>query len=93
MKFQIEVDCTPAEAREFLGLPDVVPMQEALMKQHEEELSSALAGGDARGVLKTRLSGGVEGGEGYPVMIEPVLGCLCGHLGCVAWGGVYARWW
>lgn len=27
MKFTIEVDCTPDEAREFLGLPDVKKIQ------------------------------------------------------------------
>lgn len=33
MKITIDVDCTPDEARRFLGLPDVAPMQEALMAQ------------------------------------------------------------
>lgn len=27
MKVTIEIDCTPAEAREFLGLPDIREMQ------------------------------------------------------------------
>ncbi len=31
MKVTIEIDCTPIEAREFLGLPDVRPMQSAMM--------------------------------------------------------------
>jgi hypothetical protein len=29
----VEVDCTPEEARRFLGLPDVVPVQQALMEK------------------------------------------------------------
>src|SRR5262245_24852222 len=33
MKVKIEIDCTPIEARDFLGLPDVKPMQEAMMDQ------------------------------------------------------------
>lgn len=28
MKFNIEIDATPAEARAFLGLPDVTPLHE-----------------------------------------------------------------
>ena len=32
MKVTVEVDCTPEEARRFLGLPDVVPMQQAAME-------------------------------------------------------------
>ncbi len=27
MKFRVEVDCTPVEARQFVGLPNVEPMQ------------------------------------------------------------------
>lgn len=28
MKFTVDVDCTPEEARTFLGLPDVKPIQD-----------------------------------------------------------------
>jgi hypothetical protein len=31
MKVTVEVDCTPAEARAFLGLPDVTPLNEHLV--------------------------------------------------------------
>ena len=31
MKVTIEVDCTPVEARTFLGLPDVTPLNEHLV--------------------------------------------------------------
>ena len=31
MKVTVEVDCTPAEARAFLGLPDLTPLNEALV--------------------------------------------------------------
>ncbi|MFY9972047.1 MAG: DUF6489 family protein, partial [Roseiarcus sp.] len=27
MKITVDVDCTPLEARQFMGLPDVEPMQ------------------------------------------------------------------
>ena len=33
MKVTIEIDCTPVEARQFLGLPNVEPMQDAVMQQ------------------------------------------------------------
>ena len=38
MKVTFDIDCTPEEARAFLGLPDVRPMQEAVMKQVQEKL-------------------------------------------------------
>ena len=33
MKISIDVDCTPEEARAFLGLPDVAPLNEAMIDQ------------------------------------------------------------
>lgn len=32
MKVNVNVDCTPDEARRFLGLPDVQPFQDEMMK-------------------------------------------------------------
>jgi hypothetical protein len=38
MKVTVEVDCTPDEARIFLGLPDVKPMQAAVMANLEQQM-------------------------------------------------------
>lgn len=40
MKVNIEIDCTPIEARQFIGLPDVVPMQTAMMDKMQQQLMS-----------------------------------------------------
>jgi hypothetical protein len=32
MKVTVDVDCTPAEARSFLGLPDVTPIHDRYIK-------------------------------------------------------------
>ena len=37
MKVTIEVDCTPDEARGFMGLPDVKPLQAAVMGSIEQQ--------------------------------------------------------
>ncbi len=37
MKVTIEIDCTPDEARVFMGLPDVKPMQAAVMASLEQQ--------------------------------------------------------
>jgi hypothetical protein len=36
MKVNIEIDCTPEEARNFLGLPDVTALNEALMAEMQK---------------------------------------------------------
>jgi hypothetical protein len=40
MKVNVEVDCTPLEARQFFGLPDVQPMQNAVMEKLQQQLTS-----------------------------------------------------
>jgi len=42
MKITMDVDCTPEEARAFLGLPDVKPMQDKLMQDIEEQMSATI---------------------------------------------------
>ncbi len=41
MKVTVEIDCTPDEARAFLGLPDVRPMQAAVMGALEQQAVQA----------------------------------------------------
>ncbi len=38
MKVTVNVDCTPLEARQFMGLPDVEPMQKAAMAEIERRM-------------------------------------------------------
>ena len=42
MKINVEIDCTPAEAREFYGLPDVRELQANVLRRLEERLMSRL---------------------------------------------------
>lgn len=41
MKVTIEIDCTPDEARSYMGLPDVKPLQAAVMMQIEQQMLHA----------------------------------------------------
>lgn len=41
MKVTIEIDCSPDEARQFLGLPDLKPMQAAVMAKVEAQMTEA----------------------------------------------------
>ena len=38
MKVNVEIDCTPLEARQFFGLPDVSPMQVAVMDKLQQQM-------------------------------------------------------
>jgi hypothetical protein len=38
MKINVEIDCTPEEARQFFGLPDLQPMQTAVMEKLQQQM-------------------------------------------------------
>jgi hypothetical protein len=63
MKITLDVDCTPEEARSFFGLPDVKPMQDALMKQIEDRMTASLHAMDPETMVRTWLPAGVQGME------------------------------
>ncbi|MCA1907424.1 MAG: DUF6489 family protein [Magnetospirillum sp.] len=63
MKITVDIDCTPDEARSFLGLPDVKPMQEAMMNQIQERMTATLSAMEPEAMLKTWLPAGVQGME------------------------------
>lgn len=43
MKFTVNVECTPEEARRFMGLPDVTPINEALVGEMGKRMEQNLA--------------------------------------------------
>lgn len=63
MKLRIDIDCTPEEARHFFGLPEIKPMQDALMADIEERMRAALASADPETMMKTWLPASMQGWE------------------------------
>jgi Tfp pilus assembly PilM family ATPase len=61
MKITIDVHCTPQEARAFLGLPHLEPMQDALVAQMQERLSGYLEALEPEQLMKLWLPGGMQG--------------------------------
>jgi hypothetical protein len=53
MKVEFEIECTPEEARKFLGLPDVIPMQTALMQQLQDKMAENIRTLDPESLAKT----------------------------------------
>lgn len=63
MKIKLDVDCTAEEARRFLGLPDVQPLQEALLKEVQDRLSANIKAMDAKTMIETWLPATLKGFE------------------------------
>jgi hypothetical protein len=55
VKVTVNIECTPAEARAFFGLPDVQPMQASLMKELEDRLRKNIQAMDPETMFKTWL--------------------------------------
>ncbi|MDD3029929.1 MAG: DUF6489 family protein [Alphaproteobacteria bacterium] len=60
MKVTVNVECSPEEARAFLGLPDVEPMQKALMKDLEDRLRANINAMSPEAMLKTWMPAGLQ---------------------------------
>ena len=63
MKITMDVECTPEEARAFLGLPDVKPMQEQLMQEVQERMAANIRAMEPEAMLRTWLPATLKGFE------------------------------
>ena len=43
MKFEVEIEATPTEARAFLGLPDVTGLNDKLVEEMQKRMTSNMA--------------------------------------------------
>lgn len=62
MKFTINCDCTPEEARAFFGLPDFQPMQEAVMADMQEQMKKNMSAMDPENMMKFWMGPNAMGG-------------------------------
>jgi hypothetical protein len=63
MKIKLDIDCTAEEARQFFGLPEVRPLQEALLQQIQERLSANIKAMDPKAMVETWLPATLKGFE------------------------------
>lgn len=63
MKISMNIECSPEEARRFLGLPDVAPLQEELLEAYRERMSESIAAMDPETLMKGWVSSAGGGWE------------------------------
>ena len=61
MRISFDIDCTPEEARRFFGLPDVSPVNEALVEQLKARVADMADNMDAEKMMQQWMSAGVQG--------------------------------
>ena len=69
MKIHMDIDLTPEEARTLFGLPDVKPMQKALMDDIEGRMKKSLSAMEPDALIKMWLPAGVQGLEQWQKFI------------------------
>ena len=69
MKIHMDMDLTPDEARTLLGLPDVKPMQQAMMGEIEARMKKALSAMEPDAMVKMWLPAGIQGLEQWQKFI------------------------
>lgn len=57
MKITIDIDCTPAEARQMMGLPDVSKIQEEWLKKVEAKILEEADNMSPEAIMKSWMSG------------------------------------
>jgi hypothetical protein len=63
MKIKLDIDCTAEEARRFLGLPDLQPLQQTLLQEVQERMSANIKAMDIKAMIDTWLPATVKGFE------------------------------
>ncbi len=53
MKITINIECSPEEARSFMGLPDVAPFQNAMLDEMKNNIQKAASAIEPETMLKT----------------------------------------
>lgn len=69
MKFTLNIDMTPEELRRVLGLPDVSPLQEDLVKRMREQIDAGAEGYDPLTLLKPYMETGLGSMEALQKML------------------------
>lgn len=65
MKFTVNVECSPEEARRFMGLPDVTPINEALVSEMGKRMEKNLALMSGESMMQSWMSVGTQAQDAF----------------------------
>ena len=85
MKFKFDVECTPEEARLFLGLPDVAPLQDRMMQEMEEKMRDNIRSLSPEEIVKTWMPLTIQSMGEFQKMFWSQMEAATGGMGYKAW--------
>ena len=74
MKVNIEIDCEPAEARAFLGLPNVEPLNDHLVAEMTRRMHETIAAMQPDELMKSWTSFGMQAQDQFRRLMETAVG-------------------
>lgn len=74
MQFNVNVDCTPQEARAFLGLPDMAPLHAIYLDRMKELVTDGVRPEDMERLYRMWGSGMSEGIEQFQKLFRAASG-------------------
>jgi hypothetical protein len=74
MKMTVEVDCTPEEARRFLGLPDVSALNDHIVSEMQKRIDANMALLSPDELVKNWLAFGAGAQEQFRKLMEVGMG-------------------
>jgi len=69
MKFKVEAECTPEEARAFLGLPDLAPLNEHIVEEMKRRVDANISMLNPEDFLKSWMTLGGQTQEQFMRLI------------------------
>jgi hypothetical protein len=69
MNVKIEIDCSPAEARAFLGLPDVEPLNQHMVEEMRKRMDANMSALQPEELMKAWTSFGVQAQDQFRKMM------------------------
>jgi len=70
MKVNIEIECDPAEARAFLGLPNVEPLNDHLVAEMQKRMDANMSAMQPEELMKSWTSFGLQAQDQFRRLME-----------------------
>jgi Family of unknown function (DUF6489) len=74
MKFEVTVECTPEEARRFIGLPDVTPLNDAMVREMTARMEQNMAMMSPDAMMRSWMSIGGQAQEAMMSLMTTAAG-------------------
>lgn len=70
MKVKIEIECTPQEARAFMGLPDVEPLNQRLVEEMQARMEANMAMMAPEELMKSWTAFGTQAQDSFRKLMQ-----------------------